>query len=338
MSINCHGQNVRNNLLIHDLKEKIDEGIYPNIDGILVQLREDVIFEEYFNGFGRDSLHDTRSAFKSLTSLLAGIAIDNKLIRLNDSLEQFFPALKGKTKGNITIRDLLQMKSGLDCEEFYGIGPDCETEMWDTDDWIEYCLNVDIKDEPGLNWSYNSIEPMLVGEIISRVSKMTIMDFAEKNLFAPLGIEKYHWTITPKGRGMTAGSFFMRPIDMLKIIQLIHHEGVWGGKQIVSQEWIEHSTNCRIDIDFSFVRFSRMKNAKYETARYGYYWYQENMKYGDIETEILFASGNGGQYMIRLEEYNSLIVFTGSNFGNWRNKLPFEIILKYLIPIIENEN
>jgi hypothetical protein len=56
-----------------------------------------------------------------------------------------------------------------------------------------------------------------------------------------------------------------------------------------------------------------------------------------LVTEILFASGNGGQYMMRLKEYDFLIVFTGSNYGNWRNKRPFEIVLKYLIPIIENQ-
>ena len=123
---------------------------------------------------------------------------------------------------------------------------------------------------------------------------------------------------------------------MLKIIELVKHRGEWGDKVIVSKEWIEESTNCEIDIDFSFVRYSRMDNAKYESGRYGYYWYRENLRYKQINSEVLFASGNGGQYMMSLDGYNALVVFSGSNYGNWRNKLPFEILLKYLIPIIEN--
>lgn len=333
--ISCQSQNLGQSLL-KDLKGEVAKNTYPNIDGIIVEYDDKIILEEYFNGFERDSLHDTRSSFKSITSILTGIAIDKKLFTIDDSISRFFPELKNQKKRNITIAHLLEMKSGLNCEEFHGIGPDCENEMWETDDWINYCLNIDLKDSPGLNWSYTSIEPMLIGEIISRTSGMTIMEFAKNNLFNPLEIEDYEWTITPKGRGMTAGSFFMKPIDMLKIISLVKNKGNWKGNQIVSKKWIEKSTQCEIEIDFSFTRYSRMHDAKYESARYGFQWYRENLQYKDIKTEVLFASGNGGQYMMLLSDYNAKVVFTGSNYGNWRNKLPFEILLKYIIPIIEN--
>jgi hypothetical protein len=59
------------------------------------------------------------------------------------------------------------------------------------------------------------------------------------------------------------------------------------------------------------------------------------LQYGNINTEVLFSSGYGGQYMMYLPEYNSTIVFTGSNFGNWRGKLPFEILLKFIIPLLK---
>jgi hypothetical protein len=59
------------------------------------------------------------------------------------------------------------------------------------------------------------------------------------------------------------------------------------------------------------------------------------LEFGDIKTDVLFASGNGGQYMMVLEDYDAAIVFTGSNYGNWRGKLPFEILLKYIIPILD---
>ncbi len=329
----CQGQNTTT-LLINDLKKRVEDGVYPNIDGILVEQGNTLILEAYFNRFERDSLHDTRSSFKSITSLLAGIAIDKKLIGLDDPMGRFFPELQNTDKADITVRHLLEMRSGLNCEEFYGIGPECEDEMWETKDWIAYCLNVEVKSLPGINWSYNSNEPMLIGEIISRASGMTIMDFAEKYLFSPLGIEGYRWTISPKGRGMTAGSFYIKPGDMLKIARLVHQEGKWEEKQLVSKAWIEASTKCDITIDFSFTRYSKMANAKYESAKYGYFWYRENLQYKDIETEVLFASGNGGQYMMILPEYNTKVVFTGSNYGNWRGKLPFEILLKYIIPML----
>lgn len=332
----CLGQSLPQPTL-ETLRAAIADQTYPKIDAILVQHNDHLLIEEYFNEFDRDSLHDTRSAFKSITSLLTGIALDQALFSLEDSLGYFFPELGDDPKAGITIRQLLEMRSGLDCEEFYGIGPDCETDMMESGDWVAFCLDLDLKHTPGLNWSYSSIPPMLVGEVISKTSGMTIMDFAAQYLFQPLGISDYTWTITPKGRGMTAGSFYMKPRDMLKIIKLVSELGIWEDKRIVSEAWIRSSTNCSIDIEFSFLRYSRMRNAKYSSARYGLYWYREQLQYGAINTEVLFASGNGGQYMMQLKDYDALVVFTGSNYGNWRNKLPFEVLLKYLIPILESE-
>lgn len=322
---------------LKELKERVTNGTYPNIDGIIVEHCDEIIVEEYFNGFDKQSRHDMRSSFKSVTSLLTGIAVDKKLVAIDDKLVKYFPELEGSEKGNITIQNLLEMRSGLNCEEFYDIGPYCEGAMTNTDDWIAYCLNIRLQRQPGLNWSYSSNDPMIIGEVVSRASGMTIMEFAKENLFEPLNISDYEWTISPKGRGMTAGSFYIRPIDMLKITRLVYDNGNWKGKQIVSEHWIKKSTNCEIDIDFSFTRYSKMPNAVYESAYYGFYWYQENLKYNDINTKVLFASGNGGNYMMILPEYNAKIVFTGSNYGNWRGKLPFEILLKYIIPMIENK-
>lgn len=320
--------------LIQELKEKVADKTYPKIDAIVVEQDNKIVMEEYFNGFTKDSQHDMRSSFKSITSLLAGIAIDKKLIALDDRLGHFFPELKDEGKRNISVQNLLEMRSGLNCEEFYEIGPECESEMVKTEDWVAFCLGVGLIREPGVNWSYNSNEPMLVGEIIERASKMSVMEFAKENLFQPLGINDYKWTISPKGQGMTAGSFYMKPADMLKIIDLVRNKGKWQGKQIVSADWIETSTNCHIPIDFSFTRYSRIPNATYESAQYGFFWYKERLEYKDIDAEVLFASGNGGQYMMFLPKYNLTAVFTGSNYSNWRGKLPFEMLLKYILPAI----
>lgn len=321
--------------LIGELKQKVADKTYPGIDAILVKQGDSLLVEQYFNGFKKEDRHDLRSSFKSITSLLAGIAIDKKLLTIDDSLGRFFPELRHPGKRRITVRNLLEMRSGLNCEEFYDIGPVCEDKMTETDDWVAYCLGVNLVRQPGTNWSYNSNEPMLIGEIIARASGKTVMEFAKENLFQPLGISDYKWTISPKGQGMTAGSFYMKPVDMLKIIGLVSNNGNWQGRQIVSADWIAASTYCTIHIDFSFTRYSRIPDARYESARYGLFWYRERLQYKDIDTEVLFASGNGGQYMMLLPEYNLTAVFTGSNYSNWRGKLPFEILLKYIISSVE---
>ncbi|MEM7575793.1 MAG: serine hydrolase [Bacteroidota bacterium] len=330
----CKAQPVANDQT-EAIREVIASDQYPNIDGVVIARKGEIIFEAYFNGFHRNKLHDTRSSFKSVTSLLAGIAIDQGLFALEDELQTFFEDWKDDPRGKITVKDLLQMKSGLESECFLDWGPCVESDLFESEDWLQFILDVPLRHEPGLNWEYTSIEPQLVGLIIAQTSGMTIMDFARQYLFEPLEITNYEWLIDPQGRGYTAGSFNMLPRDMLKIAQLVLDNGVWEGEQIVSADWIAESTTCPTDVEMSFVRFTGLQNAKYTTANYGYFWYREALQFGDIKTEALFGSGNGGQYMMVLEEYDLALAFTGSNYGNWRGKLPFVILLRHLIPMLE---
>lgn len=325
-------------LRLDSMHQLIAGGQYPNIHAVLIQQYAKLQYEAYFGGYTADSLHDTRSAFKSIPSLLAGIALDKGHLKsLDTPLLDFFPEFTPKDirKQQISLRHLLEMKGGLRAEEFYGIGPYLEDEMWDTDNWIKYSLEVPMKDEPGLNFSYNSCEPLLLGAALSHAVEETIMDFSKEYLFGPLGITDYRWTISPGGYGMTAGSFFMKPRDMLKLGELVLREGKWQGQTIISGPWIGTSTRCSTPIDYSFVRYSRIDNAKYQSARYGYYWYKERLRYEDIDTVVLFASGNGGQYIMILPDWDMVAVFTGGNYGNWRGKLPFELLLKYILPSFE---
>src|SRR5688500_5310861 len=89
---------------IDELNAKADGKTYTKSDGILVEYNSKILIESYYNKFNKDSLHDMRSSFKSITSLLAGIAIDKKLCTLDDKLGRFFPELKHEGKRNISVR------------------------------------------------------------------------------------------------------------------------------------------------------------------------------------------------------------------------------------------
>ena len=319
------------------LRADILRGKYPYIDGIVVAQNNETIIEEYFHRFDRDSIHDMRSSFKSIISLLAGIAVDQGLFTVGQKASTYLNEWKDDSRADIKIKDLLEMRSGIACEEFFDEGPNCESEMWDADNWLTYNLSVPARHAPGTKWEYSSLEPDLVGVIIARASEMTLVEFAKKHLFDPLDIKDYSWYITPEGRGYGGGSFFMKPMDMLKIAKLVQNNGEWEGNRIVSEAWIKESTFTEVLVQMSFLGVAGTPNAKSESAKYGYFWYRELLEYEDIKTEVLFASGNGGQYMMILEDYNAAIAFTGSNYGNWKAKLPFEILLKHIIPILEEK-
>lgn len=247
-----------------------------------------------------------------------------------------YPALKNDPlKKDITIQQLLDMRAGFDCEEFNGT-KDCEEQMELTRDWVKFSLEVPMKHPAGTVWSYTSIEPVIIGGIIRKATKMSVTDFAKKYLFAPLQISKYRWTLDAAGNPNTAGSFFIRPVDMIKIGQMVRDQGKWKGKQVISKEWIKKSTVCDIPIpDFSNMKYSKSKTGIPQPTFYGSYWYREKLKTKSLEEEVLFASGNGGQFMFISKKLDLVVLFNQGYYGNAKAKRAFDLMVQYILPAFE---
>lgn len=312
---------------------------YLALHSILISKGNAKPYQRYFNSYGKDSLHDSRSSFKSVASLLIGVAIDKGWIKSVDQpIQHFFPNhpafKKDPRKKKIRIKDLLEMRSGLDCDEWSDNGKDCESEMEKSNNWVDYSLSLPMKTDPGKQWAYTSCNTMLLSGIISKATGKSIMKFAEESLFKPLQMSNYRWTLDPSGQGMTAGSFYIKPSDMLKFGQLILNNGKWKGKQLISKSWISESTSAKIPIpeQASFVKTSRSKAAVPQQTYYGYSWYNEKIQIGADSYDTIIASGNGGQYVFTIPSLDLVVVFTQGNYGSWKAKQAFDILAKYIIP------
>lgn len=323
--------------LLDSLLIAANNGTYPNLEGITIS-QGGMHTEAYFHGFTKDSLHDTRSAFKSVTGLLIGIAIDKGFVKsVNEKVYAFFPEYKPYqnwtgVKDSMTIAHLLAMKSGFDCEEWEG-AKDCEDEMSLTHDWIRFCLDLPLKNKPGTQWDYTSINAMLLGGILAHATHMSVTEFADRYLFKPLGITRYRWTQDPAGHEMTAGSFYLSPRDMNKIGQLVLHDGVYQNTRIVSQQWIQAMTRPLTKIEnFSNVQISKNKTATPQPTYYGYTWYNEKIQTPRFTYNVVFASGNGGQYIMVIKDLDLVVTFTGNSYQSWKSKLPFDILIHYILP------
>lgn len=343
LNISLVGVSQQKNVLPDTAMQAIEKGKYPNIDGIVVAQHNKIIYQHYFNGLTATSLHDTRSSFKSITSLLMGIAIDKGYIKsVNEKVYTFFPQYGSfknleHNKLNMTIQNLLEMKAGFDCEEWNST-KDCEDEMELTNDWLKFSLDLPMAHKPGTFWAYNSSAPMIIGGIIESATKMPLATFAETFLFKPLGITDYRWTKDPTGHAMTAGSFYMKPIDMAKIGMLVLNKGMWQNKSVVSRKWIEESTKPITKIeDFSNVGISKAKNVYPQPTYYGYYWYNEKMLTDHFGYNVVFSSGNGGQYFMVIADLDLVVAFTGNSFGSWKSKLPFEVLIKNILPYLKKK-
>ncbi len=240
-------------------------------------------------------LHDQASVTKSFTSLLIGIAIDNGFIENEDvHVLKFFSELRlnNQRLDSMTIKDLLTMRSGFDCN--VNDGERALTTMRASADWATFVLNLPITSKPGEKFSYCSCNTYLLAEIIYRATKMIPHDFAKKYLFGPLQITDSRWLSNQKGINHGWGDLFLHPADMTKVGQMVLDKGKWQGTQIVSAQWIEKSLKPLSNLG--------------DDKGYGYGWWT-NDKAGYYE-----AAGRGRQTISVIPSKNIVVTMLGGEF------------------------
>jgi len=278
-----------NEEIINNMMEAIFAGKYPNLVSIVLIRNGSLILEEFLYYNNRYWLQEFRSAGKSVTSVLMGIALDKGFINgVDKKLSDFFPEFeKGdgwdRRKDDVSLHHVLSMRWGFDES-----GP-ANTLIWYPENWINKTLSLPLVSEPGEEFEYHSAAPALCGPILERMTGMPVKEFAKDYLFDPLQISDYLWHTMSDGNTLTAGGMFMRPRDMAKIGYLILNRGQWHGQQILSEEWIDVST--------------RPYTSDNELG-YGYYWWVSRYKGGNHLYETIFAAGHGGQRVMVVPKLN----------------------------------
>lgn len=288
----------------------INETSRKDFRGLVVIKDNHIVIEEYWNTFWRNTILDIRSAGKSITTLLLGVAMNEGLI---ESLDQNIYSLFQKNKDisinedykKITLRDVLDMSSGLDADtdDSRTVG---QAGNWIAmDDWKEYLLNVPLTENPGKRWVYADIHALLVGMAIEEASGMSLRDYAKEKLFGPLGIEQLYWYTNASNQTGAAGNLYISTLDFAKLGLLIVNEGKWGGKQLIHPEFIKEL--------ISHEKFDLSKRSLGDS--YGMLWYKATKTFGNKTMSYLFASGNGGNQLVVFPEENMVIALTASAYG-----------------------
>jgi len=310
--------------LLKEMVAKVDSRDYVDIHSVLVAKENTLVVEQYFDGHTHDSPHEIRSATKSIGSILTGIAIDKGHIRSErEPIYKFFERDYRPADGwtaaakAVEVRHLLSMMSGYDCDDL-STGFACEHAMHDSDDWLQYSVDLPFAYPPGEHWAYNSSSLILVGEAVARRSGMKLDSFADRFLFEPLGIESFRWQYSPKGRAWIGGGARMIPRDMAKIGQLMLNRGAWEGERLLSEGWIDKCTS--------------RQGAMNTGVDYGYLWQSAETYIGRDLVRAFWASGNGGQYIIVLPDQGMVVVFTGGNYDSPLANQPFRMLTRYILP------
>lgn len=174
---------------------------HHDLKGIVIVQNGALLSEHYFNGDTATTPHDIRSATKSLTSLLMGIAIDKQVVHgVDDPISEYLPGLPKDGKEKITIKDLLNMRSGLDADDEDPATPGNEDRLDESSDWIKSVYAIPMKRKPGEKYLYCSVNAFLTGAIVENAAKTALDDFARTNLFSPLNIQNFRWRHVPINR------------------------------------------------------------------------------------------------------------------------------------------
>ena len=150
-----------------------------DLNGVLITIDGGIVAEAYFNGEGPDTLHDIRSAGKSITSLVVGIAIDRGLVPgVQAGLTTLLPEPPAPDKARITLEDVLTMRSGLEADDDDPKSPGNEDLMDRAPDWLTFALRVPMREEPGALVANASVNAFLAGAVVERASGSPLDEFA----------------------------------------------------------------------------------------------------------------------------------------------------------------
>ncbi len=226
-------------------------------NALLIMKDGEIVFENYYNNTDASDHFIGYSMSKSITAMLIGIALDQKLIgSLDDQAVTYVPELKGTAYDGVTIRHLLQMRSGADVLERRGMVDDRKTEGQRVFDdvvvasrmrFAEVVLQAKRAAKPGERFNYSTFDTAMLGWVLERAARQPVSTFMTTWLWEPLGAESYGYFLADGppgvGKAMNGMGFNATLRDYARLGQLMLNDGVGpNGRRILPAGWAGQMT------------------------------------------------------------------------------------------------
>lgn len=294
----------------------------PRLRSLLVSHRGELVLERYYGGARATQAANIKSASKSVISALVGIAVARGQIKsLDQPIADFFPELArdpDQRKREITIEDLLTMRSGLESTSGRDYG------AWvQSPNWVRYVLNRPLIDEPGRRVEYSTGTSHLLSAIITRATKTSTWQFAQETLARPLGFSLPRWLQDPQGIYFGGNEMSMTPRQMVRFGELYLNDGRAGNTQVLPKDWIAKT------------RVPRGRSRWGSDREYGYgFWIRDLAGH-----DSYYAWGYGGQFVFIVPDLQ-LVVVTTSRSDVSRERRDhlgaiYDLVEQQIIPAIQ---
>jgi len=303
---------------LHSLETAIRSGEFKKIGSVVIARHGKLIYEAYFDGDAA-TLRDTRSATKSITDILIGIAIkDKKLSGVDARVLAWLPERAQRMqnpdprKDQITVEDFLTMSSPLECDDWNDASRGNEERMYVIEDWAQFILDLPVRgrmhvgekaEAPkyGRYFSYCTGAVFALSELLQKVTGERTDHYAQQKLFGPIGITDAQWVYSPLNIPQTGGGLRLSSRDLLKVAELYRGGGMWQGTRIVDDAWVRTSTQPHAQID--------------DETEYGYLWWLKTFKSGGAGYPAYLMNGNGGNKVAVFPALDLTVVITSTNYN-----------------------
>jgi CubicO group peptidase (beta-lactamase class C family) len=309
------------------------------IGSVLIARHGQLLYEDYVEG-DVGTLRDTRSATKSITDVLVGIAIDEKRLsgvdaRILELLPEHAARIENPDprKDKMTVEDFLTMSSPLECDDWNDASRGNEERMYLVEDWTQFILDLPIRgrthlgEQPespplGRYFSYCTGGVFTLSEVLEKATGMRTDRYAQLKLFGPLGITDAQWVFSPRNLPMTGGGLRLSSRDLLRIADLYRSGGQWHGQRIVGQSWVRTSVQPHARID--------------DQTEYGYLWWLKSFPSTGKSNPAFFMSGNGGNKVAVFPGLDLSVVITSTNYNaHGMHQQTERFLTDYVLPSVE---
>ncbi|MCP4912977.1 MAG: serine hydrolase [Oligoflexia bacterium] len=280
-----------------------------------------VIVEEYKNGFHKEKPHRIWSISKSFSSALMGMAIDQKILTLDEKVHDTYPLTKEKGYyKELTIKHLMQMSSGFEWSEGYENNP-LKSNVIDMlfinnyRDMATYTSQRPFAHRPGKQFNYSSGETNLMMGILRKKLGAKYENYPWEQLFQPLGMKNITWERDQAGTYVGSSYLYMSARDLAKFGQLYLQKGKWNDKQLLKESFVDESVKLVPAFEKTILK------GEDNAQGYGYQWWLNKdlpikklkRPYPALAESAYFGLGHHGQTLIVIPEFNAVVVRYGSD-------------------------
>ncbi len=275
-----------------------------------------VVCEGWWAPYRKSVPHKLFSLSKSFTSTAVGLAVQEGIIGLEDSVMSFFPEaapeIIGENLAAMNIRHLLTMSAGH--------SKDTLEALYESGDgnWVRAFLALPVENKPGTHFLYNSGATYMLSAIIQKTTGKTLLEYLQPRFFEPLSIEGATWESCPRGINTGGFGLNLRTEDIARLGQLYLQKGLWDGKRILPEAWVEEATKLQI------ANGANPENEWEQGYGYQFWRCRHGMYRGD---------GAFGQFCVVMPEKEVVIATTGAT-NDMQSIL--NLIWKHLLPAMED--